>query len=188
MTNTNQKAIVTKFLNDASDIDMKSLQHQLRQPSKESLDAALSNNDTWFKGDTDSPETNFKDKLQSIIKTDMNWRYNHEQRANQIDTATDVINNLDEKTVTTLKKYFDVDNDYDLIDTLGDYDELFESDEREVQDEKDVLKSNLVSMQTQIEQDTAQAMAEESPTELLANFNSGLDDLSEDTKQDNPEQ
>lgn len=139
MTQAAQNQMVTDMVNDLNDDEIKSLQSYFRKPTKEDLIEALNNKvEDFQQQESDGqatgmkPEEFLKNEIQTSLDYEQLWRYNHRQRADQTDLATDAFAKLDRSHIDILKEYYDVDDDYDLIDAIGDDYDLFE-----VQDQQD---------------------------------------------------
>lgn len=129
-----QNQMVTDMVNGLNDDELKSLQSYFRKPTKDDLIEALNNTVEDFKQQEETgmkPDEFLKNEIQTSVADEQRWRYNHRQRADQIDLATDAFAKLDRPHIDILKEYYDVDDDYDLIDTIGDYDELFEAQDQQ---------------------------------------------------------
>lgn len=181
--------IIQNKIESLSDKDIKSLQMHWREPTKEDLIKNIMYTDGQTSDDKVPTEATKRTKeygeslnqdfdgkfnlidtvtsnINDAIEQENKWRHNHSQRAEQIDTAIDVFQELDDNHRTLLKEYYDVDDDFDLIDTLGDYDELFTAQDAQGNelDGKNALRQNIEDIYSQ-EMHTP-------------NLNDGLDDLS----------
>lgn len=124
-----QNQMVTDMVNGLNDDELKSLQSYFRKPTKDDLIEALNNKVEDFDQQEEpgmKPEEFLKNEIDTSVADEQRWRYNHRQRADQIDMATDAFAKMDRSQIDILKEYYEVDDDYDLIDTIGDYDDLFE--------------------------------------------------------------
>lgn len=138
-----QTQMVTEMVNGLNDDELKSLQSYFRKPTKDDLLTTLNHkvedfqqqeeldSQTTGRPQTVKPEEFLKNEIQTHVADEQRWRHNHSQRADQIDLATDAFAKLDRSHIDILKEYYEVDDDYDLIDTIGDYDELFETQDQQ---------------------------------------------------------